>query len=127
MNMVEFYKKMEALLNPTTKKESTKVVDLSAVTVIQPASTYSAIRPNADSAALSYANRSNDAEYDDYVYVEITDEENKVYQSAVNAGMEEAISNNRSELNKQMNIVVDQYMEYIHHLLVQLQQYRIIL
>ena len=116
MNMVEFYKKMEALLNPTTKKESTKVVDLSAVTVIQPASTYSAIRPNADSAALSYANRSNDAEYDDYVYVEITDEENKVYQSAVNAGMEEAISNNRSELNKQMNIVVDQYMEYICNL-----------
>ena len=115
MNMVEFYRKMDGLLNPSTT--SKKVVDESAITVIQPSSssssTYTPVRPNADSAAVSYANRNADAEYEEYVYVEITDDENRVYQGAVNAGMEEVIANNRGELNKQITTIVDQYMEYI--------------
>ena len=114
MNMVEFYRKMDGLLNPTTSTK--KVVDESAITVIQPSSSYTTVRPNADSAALSYANRSADGEYEEYVYVEITDEENRVYQGAIAAGMEEVVGNNRSELNKQMTTVVDQYMEYICNL-----------
>ena len=115
MNMVEFYRKMDGLLNPSTT--SKKVVDESAITVIQPSSssssTYTPVRPNADSAAVSYANRNADTEYEEYVYVEITDDENRVYQGAVNAGMEEVIANNRGELNKQITTIVDQYIEYI--------------
>ena len=84
MNMVEFYRKMDGLLNPSTT--SKKVVDESAITVIQPSSssssTYTPVRPNADSAAVSYANRNADTEYEEYVYVEITDDENRVYQGA---------------------------------------------
>ena len=112
MNMVEFYRKMDGLLNPSTT--SKKVVDESAITVIQPSSSsYKSVRPNADSAAVNYANKVNDTEYEEYVYVEITDEENRVYQGAIAAGMEEFVGSNRSELNKQMTTVVDQYMEYI--------------
>ena len=116
MNMVEFYQKMNTLLNPQINtNNSKKVTDDSSVTVKQNTS-YSTVRPNADTAAINYANKMTDSEYEEYVYVEITDEENQVYQAAINAGMEEAVEPNRSALSKQMTIVVDQYMEYICNL-----------
>ena len=116
MNMVEFYKKMDTLLNPQINtNRSKKVTDDNSVTVKQNTG-YSTVRPNADTAAINYANKMTDSDYEEYVYVEITDEENQVYQAAINAGLEEAVEPNRSALSKQMTIVVDQYMEYICNL-----------
>lgn len=57
-----------------------------------------------------------DSSTEEYVYIEITDSDNKLYQQAVNAGMKEVISNKSSELSSQLSILADEYMEFLCNL-----------
>lgn len=119
MDMIAFYRNLVNLLGNSATVKNSKPNNEEEPTIlpsqmVEPK--HEPIRPNEDGATIKH-NENTLPDDEKYIYVEIGREDSLLmYKKAVSSGMKEIIGNNRVELTKEMNVLTDEYMEYLCNL-----------